>query len=104
MDQDTIEVPDLQLRGSFTCHAAPVQAEGTVAQHAFYFRARHEAWSFAVSLSPNVDPADIYSPDQGFYREASYGSSEFAASYMPFEEARQIVIDCARDFLQGRTA
>ena len=104
MDQDTFEVPDLQLRGNFTCHAAPVQVEGTIAQHAFYFRARHEEWSFSVALSPEVDPADICFPSQGFFREASYGSSRFAASYMPLEEARQIVVDCARDFLRGRTA
>ncbi len=104
MDQDTIEVPELQLRGSFTCDAAPVQVEGTVAQHAFYFRARHEKWSFSVSLSPEVDPADICFPSQGFFREGPYGSGRFAASYMPLDEARRIVTECVKDFLHSRTA
>ncbi len=104
MDEDTIEVPELELRGRFTCHASPVQAEGTVAQHAFYFRARHEEWSFTVALSLEVDPADISLPSRGFFREAVYGYSRFAASYMPLPEARRIIIDCATEFLRGRTA
>ena len=103
MDQDTFEVPELELCGCFTCHAAPVQAEGTLAQHAFYFRARHEDWSFAVALSSEVDPASICFPSQGFFREGAYGSSLSAASYMPLIEARRIIIDCATDFLRGRT-
>ena len=104
MEQDTFEIPELQLSGCFTCRAAPVQAEGTIAEHAFYFRARHKEWSFSVALSPEVDPADICFPSQGFFREASYGSSRFAAGYMPLPEARQIIIDCATDFLRGRAA
>ena len=104
MDKDMFEVPELQLRGCFTCHAAPVQVEGTIAEQAFYFRARHESWSFAIALTPEIDPEDIYFPSQGFFREAPYGSSRFAASYMPLEEARQIVVQCARDFLDSCTA
>ena len=104
MDEDTIEVPELELHGRFTTHAAPVQAEGTVAGHAFYFRSRHEEWSFSVALSAEVDPADICFPDQGFYREAVYGTRRFDASYMPMPEARRIIADCATEFFQGRTA
>ena len=105
MNDDTIEVPELELCGHFTTHAAPVQAEGTVAGHAFYFRSRHEEWSFAVALSPEIDPADVCFPDQGFYREAPYGATRsFAASYMPLEKARQIITDCATEFFRGRTA
>ena len=104
MNEDTIDVPELELRGQFTCHASPVQAEGTVAGHAFYFRSRHEEWSFSVAPSPQVDPADICFPDQGFYREAAYGSRRFDASYMPLPEARRLIIECATEFFRGRTA
>ena len=104
MDDDTFEIPELELRGHFTTRGAPVQVEGTVAGHAFYFRAKYEEWSFSVALSPEVDPVDICFPDQGFYREAVYGSSRAAASFMPLPEARRIITDCATEFLRGRAA
>ena len=105
MDKDTFEIPELQVRGRFTCHAAPVQAEGTVGDHAFYFRAKYDEWSFSVALSPEVDPVDICLPEQGFFREASYGAVRRSeASFMPLEEARRLIAECAREFLNGRTA
>jgi hypothetical protein len=39
---------DLPLQYQFTSGAAPVQAEGTVAGHPFYVRARHDEWTFSV--------------------------------------------------------
>ena len=106
MEQDNaISVPDLQLQGEFTCTASPVRASGTVAQHAFYFRARHDSWSFAVALRPEVDPVDIDFPEQGFIREGSYGSARRSdASYMPLEEARRIIAECAREFFRDHAA
>jgi hypothetical protein len=95
----TIEAPELQLDGVFTCVAAPVQAEGTVASKSFYFRSRHDAWSFAIALTANVDPVDIDRPEKGFLRQANYGVGSSDASYMPLEDARRIIIDCAREFL-----
>src|SRR5204863_6009634 len=43
-----IRVPELHLAGTFTCMAAPVQAEGSISDHAFYFRARGQEWSFGI--------------------------------------------------------
>ncbi len=83
--------------------AAPVQAEGTVAGHPFYFRARHEHWSFAISEDSSVDPVDIQTREagdkHGFFREASYGTEPFAASYLPAIEAEAIIRQCATDYL-----
>ncbi len=105
MDEDTFQIPELELRGRFTCHAAPVQVEGTVAQHAFYFRAKYDEWSFSVALSPEVDPADICFSEQGFYRDATYGVARRSeASFMSLEEARRIIVECATEFLRGRAA
>ena len=71
----------------------------------FYFRSRHEHWSFALSEDPEVDPVDIQSPDQGinhgFFIEEEYGNKPFAASYMPLEEAQHIIEKCARMYLQA---
>ncbi len=35
-----------------------------------YFRARWDAWSFAVAESDEVDPVDVQFADQGFLRGA----------------------------------
>ena len=104
MDEDTFQMPELELRGRFTCHAAPVQAEGTVARYAFYFRAKYDEWSFSLALAPEVEPADICYPDQGFYREAAYGAARRSeASFMSLAEARRIISECATEFLRSRT-
>ncbi len=97
--EDRFEIPELEVIGRFTCLAAPVQAEGSVASSAFFFRARHEGWSFAVAPSPSVDPADIRHPTQGFLREGIYGSTRSEASWMTLADARDIIERCAREFL-----
>ena len=94
------------LEYSFTCTAAPVQAEGTVCGNPFYFRSRHEHWSFAVSEDPDVDPVDIESPEQGaahgFFVEEMYGDKPHLASFMPLEEARHIIESCAQSYVTQR--
>src|SRR5437762_2489456 len=95
-EDQAIDIPELRLHGRVTCSAAPVQVEGTIGSHAFYFRARHEHWSFAVALSADIDPADIFNAEQGFFREASYGSSPSEASRMPVAAAREIIASCAK--------
>lgn len=99
-----IREPGLHLVGEFTCTACPVQAEGSIASHPFYFRARWDRWSFAVSLSPSVDPVDVSSASQGFFRESKYGSGDSDAGYMPLEEARAVVLRCAREYLIEHSA
>ena len=87
------------LHYTFTCTAAPVQAEGTIHGKRFYFRSRHEHWTFSVSEDPNVDPVDIQLADQGeasgFFFEEGYGKRPHDASYLPLEEASRIIERCA---------
>ena len=97
-----IDVPELDLRGQFYTSQAPVQAWGTVKGQAFYFRARHQHWTFAVSESPDVDPVDIQDASCGFFREQHYGTGQFDASYMPLDVAAEIVEACAREYVQSR--
>jgi hypothetical protein len=42
--------------------SCPVQAEGTVNGHPFYFRARHETWSLSVASSPT----EVMTDDEGW--------------------------------------
>lgn len=81
---------------------APVQAEGLVDGNPFYFRARHETWSFTVS-EPNTDPIDAFVVDDHilYHREEPYGDHEFAASYMPTIEAIGAIEDSIRLFREG---
>lgn len=86
---------------------APVQAEGTIAGHRFYFRSRYQHWTFSVSEHDDVSPVEIDSPASGkaygFFREGDYGSTPFEASYMPEEEARRIMEACAAEYLRERS-
>ena len=96
--------PDYQ----FTCDAAPVQAEGTLDGHPFYFRARGDHWAFSVAEEPGLDPVFIDSAEsaegRGWFLEAQYGAAgSFAASWMPLAEARELIGDCARRYRADRT-
>ena len=99
-----IDVPELKLVGEFFEGVCPRQAEGTVANHPFYFRARHASWTFSLSMDPSLHPLDIAFPNNGlcpgigFFREENYGTG-FDAGYMPIDEARQIIIQCAQQIL-----
>lgn len=92
--------------GRMTCHACPVQIEGEVDGHAFYFRARWGAWSFAVSQDKltNDNAADYWKMPQdawGKYPRSqavsgpfafetegdAEGDGGFGGSWMPHEEA-----------------
>jgi hypothetical protein len=90
----------------FTCTAAPVQAEGKICGNPFYFRSRHEHWSFGLSENPAIDPEDIDSPERGaahgFFVEEKYGDQLSAASYMPLNEAGRIIESCAERYLRER--
>lgn len=91
----------------FTCDAAPVQAEGTLEGHPFYFRSRGDQWAFSVSEEPALDPVFIDSAEsaagRGYYAEGQYGASgSYAASYMPLAEARELISECARRYRADR--
>ncbi|HZT61078.1 MAG TPA: hypothetical protein VFA21_20905 [Pyrinomonadaceae bacterium] len=96
------------LQYKFTLTAAPVEAEGTIGGHPFYFRARHERWTFSVSEDADVDPVDIDSPEEGaahgFFAAEKYGRSKSsAASYMPLDEAERIIERCAESYLHAKS-
>ena len=84
------------LKFGFTKTSAPVQAKGTVEGFPFYFRARHEFWTFAVYTDPKHHPAEIASEAERFFLEGAYGIGTFDASYMPLEEAERIMHECSR--------
>lgn len=103
--------------------ATPSQAWGSYRGWQFFFYARHNYWSFAISLEPQVNPewlldvADT-APEAraGFYSapilhayEAAfvrtcypYGPSEFSASYMSGDEVERIIRECLAQFDQRR--
>lgn len=92
----------LPLTFRFTTTAAPVQAEGTVDGHPFYFRARHDTWEFAISDDPAVDPVAIQSEEHGFYRTALYPGGPRAASHLPLHVAEALIRRCASEYLRSR--
>jgi hypothetical protein len=97
----SFEFPELQLVGRFLAGRAPVQAEGSVAGHRFYFRARHEAWEFLLSESPDIDPLDVPSKS-GFLREGTYGLAPSSdASCMAPQAATAIIRRCAEQYFQS---
>ncbi len=105
----TIEVSltdALPLEFEFTTAAAPVQAEGTIAGRPFYFRARHDGWTFAVADQPEVDPVEIDSASaargRGWFRSGTIGTPrEYRASYLSADEAAAIIRRCAAEYMGG---
>ena len=94
-------MPPQSLDYHFTCDAAPVQAEGTLDGHPFYFRARGDQWAFSLAEEPGLDPIYIESAEgaagRGYFLAKEYGApGSFAASYMPLAKARDVIAACAR--------
>jgi uncharacterized protein (TIGR02996 family) len=82
---------------------APVQGEGCIGRHAFYFRARGNAWSFGLSENPAIDPSAVEDTSEGtFALEAAYGEMPFAASYMPVRDALAILRRCGQRYRAAR--
>jgi hypothetical protein len=96
----------LRLTIEFTCTAAPVQAEGVVAGRPFYFRARGEKWEFTVAERPENDPAALGPKDAAtgaaWYRSGVVPGGRFAASYLPLDQARSLICECAREYINER--
>jgi hypothetical protein len=91
----------------FTSTVAPVQAEGTVAGRSFYFRARGNTWEFTVAEREGDDPSALGEEDvaggTAWYRSGTL-PGRFGASWMPLEEARSLINECARAYVGERTA
>jgi hypothetical protein len=89
------------------CHLSgycPVQGMGTVAGRPFYFRARHDAWTFAVSETPDLEAEDIYSSEKGFYKQSAYGKpGGEEAGWMPLDEAETLIRHCAAEYASTKT-
>jgi hypothetical protein len=69
----------------------------------FYFRARGDAWSFAISEHTQIEPIDIQLPEQGqkygYLEEGKYGKEwEDLASWMELSEAERMIIECCREY------
>ena len=100
LDEVPFALADLALSGRFTCQAAPVLAEGTIADKQFLFRSRHTGWRFAVADGPEPNPALVFDPSQGFVvRGEIRGEGEHPASHMATEEALELITKCARKYL-----
>jgi hypothetical protein len=98
-------MPDaLPVEFAFTCIAAPVQAEGTIAGRHFYFRSRNEKWEFTVAERTGDDPVMIGPEDVAsgvaWYRAGDVPGGRFAASYLPLDHATSIIHECARDYIR----
>ena len=72
----------------------PVQAEGTICGVPFYFRARGQYWSMGVGVNPD----EIFKSEGGWYREAKWGGTQFAAGWMRKKEALRIIKQCALEY------
>ena len=85
---------------------APVQGEGSVDGHAWYFRARGVGWSFQIAEPAEVDwaTADNSREVAGWsVEDEAWAEEEFAASYMPYATAWAIIQRCIARFReQGR--
>jgi len=97
----------LPLEFEFISSMAPVQAEGTVAGRAFYFRSRYTTWRFTIAEQPDGDPValaleDVPPSGAAWCRGGEVPGGRFAASYLPLDEARSIILECARDYIRER--
>lgn len=68
----------------------PVQAEGTIDDEPFYFRARGSHWSIGIGGEP------IGAPD--WFRKRAYGDAPYAAGWMELDEARALIFEAAQLF------
>ena len=101
-----IDNAELSLVGNIDGQA-PVQAEGTVDGFLFYFRAKYDEWTFAISEHSEIDPVDIQFPETGeqygYFAEGKYGTKfDSKASYMEYNVALEIIERCSADYLQRK--
>jgi hypothetical protein len=90
---DPVRSIEYEIYGS-----APVQAFGTVAGRDIYFWARHRTWSLDIADHNGNLPSDGCADADSFYREGECEN----ASYMPFEQAMQIIDRCLLEYEEGR--
>ena len=84
---------------------APVQGWGSVGGFDWFFNARWNEWSFAVSLDPQIEAAKVVSTDaKGFRVSGAYHPDVelLAASFMTPEEAVEFILQSVDLFLLWR--
>lgn len=112
------DIPDLTLDFLMT-DDTPSQAWGSYVGYKFFFYARYNYWSFAISRDPQVSPEWLLDVDDTapeararFFSEPilhayeaafvrtcyAYGPEEFSASYMPAPEVERIIRECLAQF------
>jgi hypothetical protein len=72
----------------------PVQGEGTVDGLTWYFRARHDAWSFDVWREPMQPSGDLPTTEPIWSANAPYDDGDGDASWMPYSHAWQYIEAC----------
>ncbi len=91
----------------------PVQAEGRVRGHPFYFRAKWDFWTFTVCknnenpevpscINPPKDEPGFFQDGeyQGFYLSGDYGADK-DASNMKVDIAGKIIRNCVKKFVEA---
>ena len=101
-----IENAELGLIGTIY-GLAPVQGKGTINGFSFYFRARWDEWTFAISEHSEIDPVDIQYAGQGiqygYFAEGQYGKEwEYKASYMENDTVLDIIQRCSLDYMMKK--
>jgi hypothetical protein len=77
----------------------PVQAEGTIDGHPFYFRSRWNRWAFAVD--PEGDPTGILmGVKEGFVRREIYGEPP-EAGHISAETVLKLIERCADEYIRS---
>lgn len=88
-----VENADLGLRYDLG-GAAPLQANGTVGEERFYFRARHDTWDFEVFDEDNTDPG------KDGRRFSFQKRGQFVrAGWMKLDDAIRLIEASAREYL-----
>lgn len=75
----------------------PVQSEGFIDDHPYYFRSRGSHWTFDVS-APDGDA--VAGPS--VYSKAAFVGPWPAAGWLPEKDAEKIVADCVAEFKAGK--
>ncbi|MCB8948231.1 MAG: hypothetical protein H6653_09470 [Ardenticatenaceae bacterium] len=70
---------------------APIQAEGKVGEHNFYFRARWETWIFEIG-KPGVEVPAFNDDDLIFTREGDFLPDD------SHEEMAAVLVNCFREY------
>lgn len=70
---------------------APIQAEGKVGEHNFYFRARWDIWTFEIG-KPGIEVPALKDDDLLFTREGDYSLNDSQ------EEMADVLVNCFKEY------